>query len=402
MSLPSGSKLPLAMVCAGSAIYPRTERLNVAADEGNGVHDFMRALASMSPAAALARVADEKLRERCEAINLSGLPVGAGWKAEAAYAYNVETEAVRFLGFDIGRTYGPRQSPAEMFLSIDTSAVVDGVAFAGDWKSGRSYIEPAFSNWQLRVAVLVVCREAGVQAGRGAIIRLREGGEPYLDFADFDETDLAMFAAELRELYRRLEDPKKVVPVMGDHCKYCPCFEACPAQGRLIAKLATAPEEVAADAIADLTPETAWRAYERLKAVEAVTKRVREALYAYASQAPIPLGDGLVFGMQETEREELDALTVRAVIATLHGPEVAEKACDFDTSKAAIERALRVVVEARKKAGTKTTLKALKDEAFQAIREAGGSAVKVRKEVREHRRAAALPEPQPELEVANG
>lgn len=391
------------MVCAASAVLPRVDRVIPEGQTGIDVHDFMCNLASMKPEEALERVPAAS-RQRCEELDLTGLPLGAGWRAEAAYAYDVVTEKARFIGFNIGREYGPRQSPSEMFLSIDTSAVIDGEAFAADWKTGRSRVTNAANNWQVRVAALVVARESGAERARGAVIYLPEGGTPRLDIAEWDEFDLATFASELRLLWSRIEKPENARPVMGDHCKWCPCLSACPAQGRLIAKLAANPEEVAAEALADLTPETAWRAYERLKAVRHVTKRVEEALYAYASQTPIQLPDGSVFGKVETEREELDAVAVRNVLAAMYGAPIAEKACDFETSKAAIERALRVVVEERKRGGQKTTLKALKDEALARIRELGGVTLKTRVEVKEYRPRAAIESAEaPALpEVANG
>jgi hypothetical protein len=388
--LPSASKLHLAMTCAASAVYSRTDRLSQEADTGKDIHLFLRLLSSMSREEALDRV-PEASRARCEAIDVTGLPIGPDWKAEAAYAYDVETEAVRFLGYDIGRDYGAPQTPSEMFLSIDTSAVVDGVAFVADWKTGRGRLPPAKQNWQLRVAALVVARHSGAEVARGALIRIGEDGLPHLDIAEWDDFELACFASELRALHARLQAPEAVVPVVGEHCKHCPAFEACPAQGRLIARLASNPEEEAAQAVLDLTPDTAWRAYERLKAIETVAKRVREALYLYAQQTPIPLPGGHVFGMVEVEREEFDAVVVRNVLAALYGVPVAEKACDFETSKAGIERGLRLVYEERKRQGQKATLKALKEEALQAVREAGGVSLKTKREVKEHR-APTLPE----------
>lgn len=382
MPLPSASKVGLAMVCPASAVLPKTDRLNDAADEGHGIHAFMRSLPSMSREEALARVQDE-YRTRCEDIDLDLLPPPSLWKAETAFAYDVETEGVRFLGYDIGRNYGPRETPTEMFMSLDALIIEEGVATVLDWKTGRGRLPPADDNWQLRVQALAVQRHTGCELVRVAVVRLPDGGKPYFDWAEFGEFDLAMFASELRELARRLEKPE-VTPVMGEHCRYCPAFEACPGQGRLLARMAGDSEQLMRDVLDTLTPETAWKAYERVRAVEGVLKRMWTALFAYAQETPIVLGDGTVFGPVETQKEELDAGVVRQVLGELHGPEVAEKACDFETSKAAIERALRLVYESRKAAGQGTTLKALKDEALAAIREAGGASVKLQTKVKEH------------------
>jgi hypothetical protein len=211
--LPSASKLQLAMTCAGSAVYERADNVSVYGETGSDIHAFMRALSSMSRDEALERLPDA-LRERCEAIDLEALPV-SHWQAEMAFAYDVETEQVRFLGHDIGRNYGPRESDTELFVSIDAYAHDEAVGdvFVGDWKTGRGKVEPVASNWQLRLGALAAARHAGVERVRAAVVQLPEGGLPFVDLVEWDEFDLSMFAAELRELVRRLQAPERVVPV---------------------------------------------------------------------------------------------------------------------------------------------------------------------------------------------
>jgi hypothetical protein len=302
--LPSASKLELAFICLGSAVYPRTERLNPFSSTGHAGHDFMRDLASMSREEALERVPPE-YRARCEAIDLSGLPLNGHWRAEVAFAYDVESEATRFIGLDVGRNYGPRQSPSEMFMAID--ALIDvpdepGTALVVDWKTGRGKLTPPAENWQLRVQALAVQRHTGCERVRVALVRLPEDGEPFVDVAEFDTFDLDLFAAELRELAHRLERTETVVPVAGEHCKYCPAFEHCPAQGKLIARMAANPEQLSGDIQDALTPELAAKAYERVRLVESVLKRMKEALYSYASSNPIALPNGYVSGPSRRRR----------------------------------------------------------------------------------------------------
>jgi hypothetical protein len=384
MPLPSASQIPLAMKCAASAVYPRTDSLVEAAETGHDIHDYLRNLASMPRDEALAKV-PEASRSRCEDIDLSALPIGPGWEAEVALAYDVETETVRFIGHDIGRKYGPRQSPSEMFLTLDVAGVVGPVAFATDYKSGAGFVEGPASNWQVKSGVLAMTRWKGLEAARGAIIRLLADGPPVVLTADFDALELDIIASELRELYRRIERPEGVVPVMGAHCRYCPAFESCPAQGKLIARMARSPEQLEHDVKDMLTPETAARAYVRLKAVDAVMKRMWAAVFAYAKEHPIPLENGEVFGETVVEKEVLDAEVVRRVLEEMHGREVADVACDFETSKTAVEKALRPIYEARKKLEKGTTLKALKEAVYARVREEGGVHLVRRVEVKAHR-----------------
>ena len=99
MPIPSASKLELAMLCPASAVLPIVDRLTPAAEKGNAIHDYMRNLASMSRESALARVPPE-YRERCEAIDVSHLPLR---QAEVALAYDVQTETTRLIGYDVHR-----------------------------------------------------------------------------------------------------------------------------------------------------------------------------------------------------------------------------------------------------------------------------------------------------------
>lgn len=387
-SLPSSSKLALAFTCPASAVLPAVERTSEAASTGTDKHDWLRNLRSMPVVSATER-APEAIRAWCESVNLDQiLPyLGEGWFAEVALAYDVDTETTRFIGYDIGRAYGERLTPTEVFVTIDSASWGDETASAVDWKSGRMAVTGPRDNWQLRLGVLAVARWKGLVRGMAAVAKVPEDGEPYVEVAHFDEGDLMMFASELRELYRRLQG--EVVPNIGSHCQYCPAWDSCPGQGRLIARMAARPEALEQDVVALLTPETAARAYHRLRAIEEVKKRMWRALYAYAEQTPINLGNGEAFGPVAVRREELDAGVTRATLEAMHGREVAEAACDFETSKAAVERALRPVYEARKKAGEKMTLKALNEEALGAIRAAGGVETKTKVDVRAHR--AALP-----------
>jgi hypothetical protein len=383
--LPSASKLPLAMTCAASVTLDRADSVNEASDDGLDIHQFMRDLASMSREEALARV-PERVRERCEAIDLEALPVQR-WEAEVAFAYDVATETTRLVGYDIGRNYGPRESDTELFVTVDAYALDElaGRVFVGDWKTGRRQVTSARDNWQLRLGALAAARYAMVDQADAAVVRLPDGGRPWVDPVSWDDFDLSMFASDLRELVRRLQEPARIIPVTGEHCRFCPAFASCPAQGRLIAKLALTPEQVEQEVLALLTDENAALAYERWRTVDATLQRVKSALYTYASSHPIHLPDGSVFGRVETEREELDGEVVRAILSEAYGPEVGEKAVEFSATKASVERAMRVVYEAKKRAGEKVTISGLKSEALEVIRRADGVVPKVRVEWREFR-----------------
>jgi hypothetical protein len=91
-----------------------------------------------------------------------------------------------------------------------------------------------------------------------------------------------------------------------------------------------------------LTPETAKLALDRWRAASAALKEVGAALYAYAKEAPIPLGDGRVWGPVTSYRQTIDAATAWPVLVGLWGADAARAAMRLETSKAGIGRGLDV------------------------------------------------------------
>ncbi len=398
MSLPSGSKLQRAFLCTASAVLPKSETISEQGARGTGVHGFLADLQGLSRDEALARVSEEH-RSACEAINLEQIPIGAEYTPELALAYDVDTEKTRIIGKDVAGNYG-ELGEAEVPMQLDLTGVGADYVAVLDYKTGRGYVPSARRNWQLKVGALAMARLAGRDSARTAILHVPDG-EVFHDYAELDAFDLMGVASDLRLLKARIvverehlaairagapESPSHPLrTVAGEHCRYCPSFIYCPAQATIVRQVAGEPEKVADGIRALLSPETAARAYERLKLVREVMKQVEKALHAYAAQNPIALGDGMVFGEVVREVEELDPVVVRDVVRQLHGLEVADKACELETSKAAIDRAVRGVYENQKRLGQKVTLKALSAEVLRAVAERKGVHTKQRAEVREHK-----------------
>lgn len=396
--LPSASKLDRAFICLASAVLPRTDSATPQANRGKALHAFFADLQTMDADAALARVPEE-YRGDCQAIDVDQVPRGAEFDPELALVYDVESEKVRVVGHDVGGNYG-QLAPTEIPMQLDLAAVGSDFVATYDFKTGRGYVPSARRNWQLKVAALALARLSGKDNARIAILKAIDGDVAW-DAAELDGFDLDTIAADLRILAKRiaierehLADMKegasesKSYPlraVTGEHCRYCPSFTHCPAQTSIIRRVAGDPEGVVKDTKAMLTPETAARAYERIKLVREVMKQAESALYAYASENPIQLSDGRVFGPVERSTEELDVEVVRTVLAELHGADIADKACTFETSKAGIERAVRTVYERLKQAGEAKTLKELNTTALAVVRDRGGSKTKTRSEIREHK-----------------
>ena len=205
---------------------------------------------------------------------------------------------------------------------------------------------------------------------------MREDGSAYLERGSLDALELDLFAEQLRTLAAQVEAREGAL-AEGPWCRYCPAFSSCPA------KVALACASV--DAPATLTPETAAKAWLRMKEVRQVLDRMEETLREYALQQPVSLGNGMVLAPVESSRDELDGALVYATMAKLYGPDVAQASVELEASKKSMDRGVRLVAEGLKAKGERVTLKALNEKALEAVRQAGGVVTRTRVEVRERR-----------------
>lgn len=382
---PTASSLDRAGRCLGSALLPRVDEITDAASRGVALHAFLARVTEVGREEALGEV-DEAFRPACAAIDLDVLPTSAlEVIPELALAYDPETGTARELGRNLGRRYPPVH-PREFVGTADIVTVSKAEVSVADFKTGRGLITPAKDNSQLRFLGLAAARLLGRRQLRVALIRIAEDGTPFFDSADFDAVELDAIEEDLRDLARRLDQAKALMalgeppPVTtGIHCRRCPSLVYCPGQTALLKKLGGHTEAVADDILEALTPEQASTAWARMKVVEEVLRRAREALYAYARDNGITLANGVVVGEVETHRRQLDGRIAFEVLERLHGPAVARAAVDLDASQASIERALRGVAEA-----TGEKLSTLKRVAMAEMDQAGAVSIRVSRSIREH------------------
>jgi hypothetical protein len=304
---------------------------------------------------------------------------------EVAYAYDVATGAGRFLGSNLGRTY-PETTPVEFAGTADYVRLEGASVQVVDLKTGMGDVPHPERNAQLRMLALAAARTHGVDSASVGILHAPEGRTPWWSWATLDAFELEVVAGELRDLARRIEIARAVVATgqtprltVGEHCAYCPARHGCPARVAMAQRLAGEPEVVVRDLKAMLTPESSALALALWQAATKALQEVGAALYAYASESPIPLGDGRVWGPRETSREVIDAEKAWLVLVEKYGVDVARKAMSLDTSKAGVSRAMQVLREQMRGAidrppgvpAGKATLKSLNEGALAALRAAG-------------------------------
>ncbi len=384
--LPSGSKLELADTCLGSAMGDDgIDTTSLASENGVTIHSFLE-LCNVhgSVEAALERIDDPAMRAVCEEINLDGLPLDpAAWAAEVTFAWNWRTGVARELGRGLRRDYTGR-SPDEIVLTVDAVALVgtDGVMVL-DWKTGFSRLRPARRHAQLRMGALAAAAAYGRDRAIVEIIRPREGMRAWRDRAELDAFDLAEVASERRAMAMaiRRHEEEGTSPRLrtGEHCDRCPRRWSCRARTSEIVVFASNPGDVLEqDVLRMLTPETATRAYKRLRTIEAQLKPVKGALRKYAIENPIALEDGLVYGEREVPKPIVDGRAAWDLLEAEHGREVAAAAVEIKTSKTAIMDALRPVAPKR-------GLSKLHAAVMARLAERGAVTKRIERRVEEHR-----------------
>jgi hypothetical protein len=388
-NLPTASRLQLATACPASQVLPVVDSAWGAGEAGTDKHGAL----------ANAIVGTEQnpspdVVAWLDALNDDPATLAPirGAAPELAYGYTPSTGIARLIGSNVGRNYNA--APGEFAGSADYVLVADGLVMVVDLKTGIGDVPAPARNAQLRFLALAAARWHGVESARVGILHAPEGRTPWWSWATLAPFDLEEVAVELRTLAERIGYARNDVArgktprlTVGEHCNYCPARFGCPARVAMAQRLAGEPEKVVLDLKAMLTPESASLALARWQAATKALQEVGAALHAYASESPIPLGDGRVWGPVVSEREVIDADKAWPLLVKLYGANTARKAMSLDTSKAGVERMARAL---RDTSTVKTTLKALTTEALEALRAAGAVTTKKQTKFEEHQ--AALPE----------
>lgn len=258
---------------------------------------------------------------------------------EIAVAYDYASGKARVLGNGIKRMYG-QLATAEIAGTIDLLIIGDGWALVVDYKG----FKPGDVEAQLLLGAIATHAIYGVDV---ATLVVPEMGAPTHQLLDWAE--LEVFRQRLVRLYQDVAQARAVVAEgrvpstnEGDHCRYCPAVDHCPAKHALLKRMVSGDSLTTVEMMAPLDKATAPAAYSMLRAMEAMIQRVRKMVYAYAEESPIPLGDGRVFGYRPTKgSDELDADIVYDEARKLYGQAFADDAVTREATKAAIKRAAK-------------------------------------------------------------
>ena len=329
MRLFSASSRYLVQKCPPSHVLPQVRETRPSAEEGKEGHIIMEGMPIP------------------EALGFEGQKY-----IEAAFIYQPETRNARFLGCQKNREYG-KLAPGEIPGTADLIVHGDGRVGVWDHKFRDTWVEPAAENPQLQILALMAStyfKVSEVTAGwtkydRKALPEIVPG---YSDRAVFDAFDLESIAEAVQKESIRLQIAHQKIGLgkmpdvsAGEHCTYCEARRSCPAKTGLMRAALGQPAHFL-ESLRALAPEQVGELYYKLRPLQAALHALRAEIEEMAREQPITMPDGKVLMLTEGKAMErvVDAKLVAEYLAIKFGPEVAIAACDLESSKAQIGRAL--------------------------------------------------------------
>lgn len=333
----SASGVGAAIICPSRLVLPAAHTSSDAAARGDSLHEFAR-ICGKTPEArdeALKAVPDD-WKFTAEGMNiqqaLEGLTI-VGF--ERAYALNVKTGVVRFIGEDIGRDYNGTlakngQAPLDKYdvpftIDVEGRSNFLNMPTELDYKSGQNVGDPA-EHWQRRICAtgLMLYYDEPTAISRIAYIWM--DGSIHPDGCEFSILDTEEFLETCVRTIDAIEEAKRTfasgrMPVINpdeEACKYCPALTSCPywtnfaksMLGRMQA-IENGPE------LSELTPEEMGKAWEDAKKAEKIAEMTIKALKLMASKNPFPVGEKYEVRSKEKSRTYFDDGKARGLIVTL-------------------------------------------------------------------------------------
>ena len=271
------------------------------------------------------------------------LEAAPGEQTEVVFSLNTITGEAATHPRNGHRGYPSVPGDARIFGTADAIRVEPDHVVVIDHKTGFGYnVEPARSNLQLGFYAVAAARVYGKDAAR---VEIRHASG-YVDAYDMDAITLDALEYRIKQIHvaARLSEslPARVRP--GElQCWRCPCFARCPAQLQLALTLSSGVDARELPTL-ELTPEAVAKGWVKLKQIKAVLNEIERAYRGYASEQLVQLSGGKFLGRREKSTESVDGRVAFEVLSETYGEAVAKGACEMETSKAALTRALKDAV----------------------------------------------------------
>jgi len=328
---PTASSIERVLECPASFVLPATyDAPSEHAARGTAIAAFIRDVVAGMPPKVAAESVPVQWRHTCLALNWEKLTGGLrDVRGEVAYALDTATDEVTELGLNIGRNY-PKLNTTQLGGTVDIeglSMLLDHPVVI-DVKSGQP-VTRAEDNPQLRFFARIAQLRHGAETVEGRIAYVDESGDVTLDVATYDTLDLDNYGDDLAgipsrigRLRLKLAQGEPIAVREGEHCKYCPAMNACPAYvglarhmlpnveqlaGPEALDLVTAKEDVLVEAVKRrfevMSPEDIGRAYILNKRIEKLSEAIGKGIRAMGMRQDIPLPDGRRLTKSDTTKE---------------------------------------------------------------------------------------------------
>lgn len=413
----SGSSLPRVDACPASAVLPHVEHESEDADAGSALHEHIKHRAEIGVDDAMALLDEtmarwgvpEKeagfLRGRLSKFEWSP-PAGAiceirlalmqDWTVQRVPAEQRFVEGAIFTGqFDVVWT-----EPRPLIVNEDGSVQcpAGSVLWVLDLKGGQDrYVETIERNLQVATYAFLAAKWTGAKRVAPAICYPGPGeGEWDVPGRMWSRAELDAVEGRLRRLLARtaaqesaLVEGRPLELTEGRHCEFCPALTRCPAKTAMFKAVLI--EGTVPFGPLPLTDGDATQLVSMLAVLETFIRRGRRVLEAQVEETgrPIPLGDGVVWGPETSERTEILVGPAQPVLAIELG-EFADQAMKVDVSGASIERAVKAQLEAK---GKSRGVSPMVRRIYAKLGEAGALVQKPRVEWKAHRPKLARAEP---------
>lgn len=299
----TGSKLPRAEVCPASFALPAVhQEASTAAVAGNEIHAQLEAIVRgmdggpvvISPTWLIALV--QELTEGATAIY-----------AERCLAWNPDTGEGRDLGTH-GRDYSGIRT-GEIPCTVDLLIIRgtdDSVVY--DYKSGYQHV--SVETAQLSHQALAAVGAFALDGISTAIVKLDVEAKTYETYGrHLDVFALAAEAQRIRAIRAGVKNARSLpvaqldVRESDDGCRYCPCWDSCPAKTKAITTLAAHLDLARPGVEIVFSDEQAGLVYEGIEAIEAAIAVAKAKLKELAKRRPIPLRGGRAVWAVEVQKE---------------------------------------------------------------------------------------------------
>lgn len=396
----SGSELPRVSKCAASGALPKVRRIGDKDRMGSALHEHARDRVILGLAGAFDRLQivaeahdlDERESSifKARAAHFTWTPP-RGAMPEIALALLENGEAVVVQG---GRGQYPElplgaiapattdvfwAEPRPLFIDKASGRLrcpEESVLWVADIKTGRElYVDPVEKNWQALTEMLLAARWTGAKRAIPALIFWQKG-DGLWDVAShtYDEAALLEVERGVRKIHARATEQRHRLAagipleyVTGGHCTYCDSAIYCGAKTAEIKRVLDDPHPLD---VARLTDEQLRKLAQMEPQIASLAKTVRAALVsASSSVGPIRMTDGRFWGAYDQPKDELDPEIAMRVLEGEIGAEQSRRAFAFETSKSAIEQAIK---SAHKAKGIERQGAAAMRRVMAQLREAGG------------------------------